>query len=103
MYENYISILVKECGFQSYQQKYCIIFQMSLISFLKMFSYLFLYKSLQGLAQVNRTWLTLIVGYGLSLQPFIRVIIPVLQKAEKCKIYQEIEGFNKGIIILQNL
>ena len=45
------------------QQKYCIMFQMNLIRFLKMFSYVFLYKSLQRLAQVNRTWLTLIVGY----------------------------------------
>ena len=63
MYENYISIFVKECGFQSYQQKYCIMFQMNLIRFVKMFSYVFLYKSLQGLAQVNRTWLSLIVGY----------------------------------------
>ena len=27
-----------------------------------MLSYVFLYKSLQGLAQVNRTWLSLIVG-----------------------------------------
>ena len=31
---------------------------------LKLFSYVFLYKSLQGLAQINRTWLSLIVGYG---------------------------------------
>ena len=42
-------------------------FQMNLIRFLKMFSYVFLYKSLQGLAQVNRTWLSLIVGYGLII------------------------------------
>ena len=40
-------------------------FQMNLIRFVKMFSYVFLYKSLQGLAQVNRTWLSLIVGYVL--------------------------------------
>ena len=39
-------------------------FQMNLIRFVKMFSYVFLYKSLQGLAQVNRTWLSLIVGYA---------------------------------------
>ena len=38
-------------------------FQLNLIRFVKMFSYVFLYKSLQGLAQVNRTWLSLIVGY----------------------------------------
>ena len=39
-------------------------FQINLIRFVKMFSYVFLYKSLQGLAQVNRTWLSLIVGYA---------------------------------------
>ena len=38
-------------------------FQMNLIRFVKMFSYVFLYKSLQVFAQVNRTWLSLIVGY----------------------------------------
>ena len=38
-------------------------FQMNLKRFVKMFSYVFLYKSLQGLAQVNRTRLSLIVGY----------------------------------------
>ena len=41
-------------------------FQMNLIRFLKMFSYVFLYKSLQELAKVNRTWLSLIVGYEQS-------------------------------------
>ena len=29
-------------------------------------------------------------------------LTPVLQKAEKCRFYQEIEGCNKGIIILKN-
>ena len=46
-------------------------FQMNLIRFVKIFSYVFLYKSLQGLAQVNRTWLSLIVGYG-----YLRIELP---------------------------
>ena len=30
------------------------------------------------------------------------VLTPVLQKAEKCRFYQEIGGCNKGTIILKN-
>ena len=62
MVDRRMMMVNRECPFC--KLTFIIMFQMNLISFVKMFSYLFLYKSLQGLAQVNRTWLLLTVGYA---------------------------------------
>ena len=72
-------MLVKECGFQSYQQKYCIMFQMNLIRFIKMFPFMFLYKTLNGLAQVNWNWPSFKAGYDCD----IFVILVLLGNIER--------------------
>ena len=44
-------------------------------------------------------WTTLLLHVYIAITA---VITSVLQKAEKCQIYQEIGGYYEGMIILQN-